>query len=87
MSRRRDVGIGYACRMDFDANALLASLAIGGIGMVSFVYGRRQRRIPQMLVGFLLMAYPYFVSNVYLMIAIAVVLLTGMWASVRFLRL
>ena len=73
--------------MDFDANSLIASLVIGGIGTVSFIYGKRQSRLPQMVVGILLIVYPYFVPNVFLMIGIAVVLLAALWASIRFLRL
>jgi hypothetical protein len=73
--------------MDFDANSLIASLIIGGIGTVSFIYGRKQSRVPQMVVGVLLIAYPYFISNVFLMIGIAVALLAALWASIRFLRL
>jgi hypothetical protein len=73
--------------MDFDADTLIASLVIGGIGTVSLIYGKRQSRLPQMVVGVLLIAYPYFVSNVFLMIGIAVALLAGLWASIRFLRL
>jgi len=73
--------------MDFDANSLIASLIIGGIGTVSFIYGKRQHRIPQMVVGILLVVYPYFIPNVFLMIGIAVALLVGLWASIRFLRL
>jgi len=44
---------------------------VGSIGFVSFAYGKKMRRLPQMLVGFALMAYPYFVSNVLLMAGIA----------------
>ena len=72
--------------MDFDADTLIASLIIGGIGTVSFIYGKKQSRVPQMVVGVLLMAYPYFISNVFLMIGIAVALLAGLGASIRFLR-
>lgn len=73
--------------MDFDANSLLASLVIGGIGTVAFIYGKRQSRVPQMVVGLIMVVYPYFVPNVLLMSAIAVVLLVALWASIRFLRL
>jgi hypothetical protein len=69
--------------MNFDANALLASLLIGSIGFVAFVYGKRQARVPHMFVGITLMAYPYFVSNLYLMAGIAVALLGGLWTAVR----
>ena len=61
--------------MSLDANSLLASLLIGGIGFVSFAYGKKMRRLPQMLVGFALMAYPYFVASVPLMFGICVALL------------
>jgi hypothetical protein len=69
--------------MDLDANALLASLLIGSIGLVAFIYGKRQRRAPQLLVGLTLMVYPYFVSNIPLMFGIAVVMLAGLWLAVR----
>jgi len=72
--------------MNFDADTLIASMIIGGIGTVSFIYGKRQSRLPQMVVGILLIAYPYFISDVFLMIGIAVVLLAALWASIRFLR-
>lgn len=72
--------------MNFDADTLIASMIIGGIGTVSFIYGKRQSRLPQMVVGILLIAYPYFISNVFLMIGIAVALLAALWASIRFLR-
>ena len=61
--------------MSLDANSLLASLLIGGIGFVSFAYGKKMRRLPQMLIGFALMAYPYFVASVPLMLGICVALL------------
>ncbi len=69
--------------MDLDANALLASLLISSIGVVAFVYGKRQSRFPQMLVGLALMGFPYFVSNIPLMFGIAAVLLGGLWGAVR----
>jgi hypothetical protein len=69
--------------MNADGNALLASLLIGGIGFVSFAYGKKQRRLPQMLVGFLLMAYPYFVSSVPWMFGIAAGLLAALGVMLR----
>lgn len=69
--------------MDIDGNALLASLFVSSIGMAVFVYGKRQSRLPHMVVGASLMIYPYFVSNVFLIFGIAVVLLGGLWAAAR----
>jgi hypothetical protein len=69
--------------MNLDANALLASLLVSSIGFVLFVYGRRMRRIPQLAVGLVMLIYPYFVSSVWLMLAIAAVLLSLLWFGVK----
>lgn len=69
--------------MDFDGNSLLASMLIGLVGTGLFLYGRKQSRFPQMLVGAALVAYPYFVSSVAVMAAIAVGLVGALWVAVR----
>ena len=69
--------------MDFDANVLLASIVPSSIGLVAFMYGKRQARAPHMLVGVVLMIYPYFLSNIWLMFAVAGVLVLGLWLAVR----
>jgi hypothetical protein len=66
-----------------DGNALLLSLLIGCVGFVCFVYGKRQGRVPQMLAGIILSVYPYFVSNLLAMAAIAVVVLVLLGIAVR----
>ncbi len=69
--------------MNLDANALLASLFIGLVGGACFVYGRRQGMLSPMVVGAAMVVYPYFVPNVWAMIAIAVALLGAMWGALR----
>jgi hypothetical protein len=69
--------------MDLDGNSLLASLLIGLVGTAIFMYGKKQSRFPQMLVGGVLVVYPYFVSNVAVMAAIAVGLVAALWGAVR----
>jgi hypothetical protein len=69
--------------MDLDGNSILASLMIGLVGSGCFMYGRRQGRVPPMVVGAALVIYPYFVPNVGVMLAIAGVLLIALWAAVR----
>lgn len=69
--------------MNLDGNALLASLLIGLVGSAFFMYGRRQGRIPQMAVGVVLVVFPYFVSSVALMFAIAAGLVVALWGAVR----
>ncbi len=69
--------------MDLDANAILASFAIGGAGFVAFAYGKKQGRLPHMVAGLALMVFPYFVSNLLLMGGIAGALLALLWLVVR----
>lgn len=64
-------------------NSLLASIVPSSIGFVAFMYGKRQGRAPHMAVGLVLMIYPYFVSNILIMLAIAAVLSLGLWLAVR----
>jgi hypothetical protein len=69
--------------MNLDGNSLLASLFVGLIGTAVFIYGKRQGRLPQMVVGVALVVYPYFVSSVALMAAIAAGLFVALWAAIR----
>jgi len=69
--------------VSFDPNVLLASFAVGGAGFVCFAYGKKQGRVPQMLAGVALLAYPYFVSNLWLMFGIAALVLGALWLAVR----
>ena len=69
--------------MNLDGNSMLASLLISSVGFVSFAYGKKQRRLPQMLVGVGLMAFPYFVSSVPWMFGIAAALLGALVVLVR----
>jgi len=69
--------------VDLDANALLAAIMIGVVGLGAFIYGKRQSRLPHMIAGIGLMGYPYFVTNVLLMAGIAMALLAALWLAVR----
>jgi hypothetical protein len=67
-----------------DANGLLASLFISSIGLVTFLYGKKQGRLPQLVIGFVLIVYTYFLSSIAWMFAIAAALLALLWLLVRF---
>jgi hypothetical protein len=70
--------------MDLDGGSLIASLIVSSIGFVVFAYGKRLERLPQVIVGLVLMGFPYLVPDTLLMSAIASVLLVGLWIAVRF---
>ncbi len=58
-----------------DTATILWSLLFGSIGLAYFVYGKRQRKASALLSGIALCVYPYFVANVYLLVAIGAGLL------------
>jgi hypothetical protein len=70
--------------VDLDVDTLLASFIPSSIGLGVFVYGKRQGRGPHLIIGLLLMVYPYFLSNVWLMLGIGAVLLGALYGAVRF---
>lgn len=49
-------------------------MLFGSIGLGFFVYGKRQRAIVPLLAGVALSVFPYFVSNVYLMVGVGIAL-------------
>lgn len=53
---------------------LLLSIIFGAIGGVYLFYGRREHEPLYLVIGAALMFYPYFVSNVPLLLAIGIAL-------------
>ena len=47
---------------------LLWGVVFGSVGLAYFVYGRRQGRYVPLLCGIGLMAFPYFISNTFLLV-------------------
>lgn len=58
----------------FSAASLIAGILFGSIGFVAFVYGKKQASLKALVIGILLMAYPYFVPNVIALYAIGIIL-------------
>ena len=53
---------------------LLWGLLFSSIGLGFFLYGRKQRAVVPLVCGLALMVYPYFISNVALLVAVGVAL-------------
>lgn len=64
-------------------SSLMASLMVSTIGYAVFLFGKRERRAPQLMGGLVLMVFPYFVDSALLMLVIAAALLLGLWLAVR----
>lgn len=58
-------------------------MLVSGIGFVLFSFGRRRERFPFIVVGVVMLVYPYFVSDVFWMLALAPVLLLLLWVATR----
>lgn len=63
----------YALRMDGTA-LLLWGIFFGSVGIGFFIYGRRQRAPVPLVTGIALFLLPYFISNVYLLVALGAAL-------------
>ena len=53
---------------------LLWGLLFGSIGLGFFIYGKKQKAVVPLACGVALMVYPYFVSNVMLLVGMGVIL-------------
>jgi len=53
---------------------LLWGLLFGSIGLGYFIYGKRQRAVVPLLCGIALMVFPYFVSNIVLLVGTGILL-------------
>jgi hypothetical protein len=53
---------------------LLWGLLFGSIGLGYFIYGKKQRAVVPLVCGLVLMAFPYFVTNLVLLVCIGAVL-------------
>lgn len=58
-----------------DITTLIWAMLFGAIGLGFLTYGRRQKAIIPLITGVTLIVFPYFVSNVYAIIGIGVLLM------------
>jgi hypothetical protein len=64
--------------MDLDLNTILVGSFISMIGLALLMYGRKAVRVPHIVVGLILIVYPYFLGGVGLTIGVAFVLIAGL---------
>ena len=49
----------------FSLWGLMGGMLFGGIGFIAFIYGKKNAEFRPMMIGILLMAYPYFVRGTF----------------------
>lgn len=70
--------------MDFSPPSLITSFIVGSIGFVLLVFGKKTSRFLHMIIGAVLMIFPYFVASWIVTAIIAAVLLGVLTAGVRY---
>lgn len=64
--------------MDIGTTIMLSTL-FGSIGLGYFIYGKKQQKMVPLIAGIALCAYPYFISNVYAMVVVGIILTAVPW--------
>jgi len=69
--------------MSLDPTWLFLSLIPGGIGLVLFVYGKKQARVPHLIAGIAFMVYPIFTTTLWALCGVGALLGLALWVAVR----
>ena len=64
--------------MNLSTSGIVLDIFVGLIGLALLNYGRKEVRVPHMVVGFILLVYPYFVGNWMAVLGIAAGLVGGL---------
>ena len=57
-----------------DTSLFVWAMAFGTIGLGFFVYGKKQSAVVPLFSGIALMAFPYFIPNVYVLVIVGAAL-------------
>ncbi len=55
---------------------LVWGILFGAIGLGFFIYAKRQKAVVPLFTGIALFIFPYFISNVYMLVIVGVILVT-----------
>lgn len=62
-----------------DFSILFAALLFGSVGLAAFVYGKKKASWRPMVIGVVLMVYPYFVEQAWLLYGLGVALCAALF--------
>lgn len=57
-----------------NASVLIWGMLFGSIGLGFFIYGKKQQKIVPLITGVVLFIFPYFISDIYILIITGAVL-------------
>lgn len=72
-------GVGLPVAGDIDGANIFAYIIFGAVGFVAFVYGKKNRFVRPMVIGFALMAYPYFFSGTFFLYLVGIALTAALY--------
>ncbi len=58
---------------------LFAAILFGSAGFAAFIYGKKSANWKPMTLGVILMAYPYFIEEIWLLYVVGAVLTAGIF--------
>ena len=58
-----------------NTSTLIWGMIFGSIGLGFFIYGKKQKAVIPLFSGIGLMVFPYFISNIYILILSGIVLI------------
>ena len=61
--------------LDFDLTTLILGIIFSTVGLGFFLYGKRLGKLIPLVCGLLLMVFPYFISNVIILLVVSVMLI------------
>jgi len=63
---------------------VIAAFAVSTVGFSFFLYGKKQQRLPQLVVGILMMVAPFVMRDPVVVSVTAIVLVIGMRIAIRY---
>jgi hypothetical protein len=72
-------GIGLLQVDDFSVAKIFAWIIFGVIGFAVFLYGKKNKSFRPMIIGVVLMVYPYFISGTFLLYFIGIILTAALY--------
>jgi len=61
-------------KVNFTIPGIFALILFGSVGLAAFVYGKKQALMRPLILGVILMVYPYFIAESWLLYLIGVIL-------------
>lgn len=72
-------GIGLPQTGDFSAAKIFACIVFGTIGLSAFLFGKKNKFVRPVIIGAVLMAYPYFISDTLFLYLIGIALTAALY--------